>query len=220
LTRLTYDARNPPAPARSYRAFHAFNSSTIQTKIFVIIADWLTMGWLSFLKKEDSNLSDFSERAGVLELNKTRKRPLSSSPLVGNSRATKAGKEGSSKKVSFNSVTVRIYNLILGDNDGCNVPLSIGWKWVESKPMPVDIYDMMHHQGPDYVGAMKMSPLAVEERKQRLYDQPAIVSKTSYIKNAVDEYSWPCNLLSRQLKLSMTAHQAQSIPVFLLNATY
>jgi hypothetical protein len=125
------------------------------------------MGLLSFLKKEDPNLSDFSEIVGVHELKKTRKRPLSSA-LAGSSHATKAGK-GVGKKVSFYSVTVRYYNLILGDNDGCNVPLAIGWKWVESEPMPVDIYDMMHHQGPDYVCAMKLSPIAPEERKRRLY---------------------------------------------------
>lgn len=126
------------------------------------------MGLFSFLMKEDSNLSD-SPEIGVHELNKSRKRSLSSSLSHDYSLNKTKVEKGSSKNVTFNSVTVRNFNLILGDNDGCNVPLSIGWKWVESEPILVDIFDKMYHQDPDYVCAMKLEPLNLEERKQRLY---------------------------------------------------
>jgi hypothetical protein len=128
------------------------------------------MVWFSFLKAEDSNLSDSSE-SGVHDLNKSRKRSFSSSVSLSHRDSLRPKeKQGNGKNVSFNSVTVRNFNLILGDNDGCNVPLSIGWKWVESEPMPLDTYDQMFHQeDPDYVCARRMQPLNLEQRKRRLY---------------------------------------------------
>jgi hypothetical protein len=128
------------------------------------------MVWFSFLiNTEDSTLSDSSE-IGVRDLSRSRKRSLPSSVSLSHQDSLRPEeKQGNGKNVSFDSVTVRYFNLILGDNDGCCVPLSIGWKWVESEPMSVDIYDEMYHQDPDYVCAMKMKPLDLEERKRRLY---------------------------------------------------
>jgi hypothetical protein len=130
----------------------------------------LTMNWFNFLKKEDSSSLSDSPEISVGESRKSRKRSLSSSLSNGHSLFNKTQVEkGQGKNVSFDSVTVRNFNLILGDNDGCSVPLSIGWKWVESEPMPVDIYDKIYHQDPNYVCAKKLEPLDLEERKRRLY---------------------------------------------------
>lgn len=48
--------------------------------------------------------------------------------------------------ISFESVTLREYSMIMGDNPSCDdgLPLTIGWDYIEYKPLSVDDYEFHH----------------------------------------------------------------------------
>lgn len=58
---------------------------------------------------------------------------------------------GHCRRVSFGDVAVREFNRIAGDHPDCKdgVPMTLDWKYIELKPMPVDDYEgcqRRHHR--------------------------------------------------------------------------
>lgn len=72
-------------------------------------------------------------------------------------------------RVSFTTVSVRNYELILGDNPEAEFPLSLGWDYDEESPssVSVDEYDTRHDRE-GYKSAKNFEPLSPTERKARL----------------------------------------------------
>jgi len=96
-----------------------------------------------------------------------RTRVVTPPPTVENS--VEIDKPPSNKRVTFSTVSKRLYNPILGDNPHVAFPLSMGWTYNEQEEIPVEIYDCDFHElEPDYVYAQDMEPLEVEERRMRL----------------------------------------------------
>lgn len=78
---------------------------------------------------------------------------------------TKA-EQGKSKQVRFDTVHVRTYERIVGDNPYSSLPLGIGWAYNEEEPRPLDEYDETEHeQNEFYVYARKQRQLSVDERR-------------------------------------------------------
>ena len=52
----------------------------------------------------------------------------------------------SRRHISFGSVTVREYAMVLGDHPDCSYgpPVTLGWDYLEFKPLPVDEYEIHH----------------------------------------------------------------------------
>jgi len=72
-------------------------------------------------------------------------------------------------RVSFTTVSVRNYELILGDNPEAEFPLSLGWDYDEESPtsVSVDEYDARHDRE-GYKNSKNFEPLSPTERKARL----------------------------------------------------
>lgn len=49
------------------------------------------------------------------------------------------------KNVSFSTIQIRTYELILGDNPDCSFPLSLGWKYSEDNAVDLNDYECHHH---------------------------------------------------------------------------
>lgn len=74
------------------------------------------------------------------------------------------------KTVSFDTVQIRRFNQILGDQPGCDFPLSLGWLYTDEVPRDLETYDREHHEGnPYYVHAKHMETTLFAEREERLH---------------------------------------------------
>ena len=92
----------------------------------------------------------------------------SDKPKLQSTRATSCStvttrKQGS---VCFSTVQERRYNRILGDNPCSEWPLSLGWRWVQGEPIPIQQYETTNHEAnPTYDNAKRYEALTAEERR-------------------------------------------------------
>lgn len=76
--------------------------------------------------------------------------------------------ENQEARVHFSDVAIRTHELIVGDNPYTLYSLSLGWRYSEIPPTPVDEYDAAHHEHSEYTRAQHMTPYTLEERQLRL----------------------------------------------------
>ncbi|CAB9530111.1 expressed unknown protein [Seminavis robusta] len=91
--------------------------------------------------------------------------------------AIKAKPQPKKKSVAFSDVTVRQYELILGDNPGCKYPLSLGWNYAEQAMVQVDAFEQDRERRMDVSKNDRIEP--------RLYFAP---DETSPLYMAADHY--------------------------------
>jgi hypothetical protein len=74
------------------------------------------------------------------------------------------------RRVGFSTISMRYYNLVLGDNPGCEFPLALGWSYTDADCQSLYAFDDCHHVSPDgnYVNAKHFESMALCERTHLL----------------------------------------------------
>merc|ERR1712176_1023568 len=77
----------------------------------------------------------------------------------------------SKNRVSFSTVTIREYEIIIGDHPVIKVgpPISLGWSFVVGNPRNIDEYECKRERK----GVRKMSSVARRNLLQNIFDIPA-----------------------------------------------
>jgi hypothetical protein len=88
---------------------------------------------------------------------------------------------GSNKSVSFSQVSVRQYDLIVGDNPGCKYPLALGWNYTETYTVDVTGYEQER--------AKRLEGYMADRVEPRLYQVPTKTEEETLLHNQrVDHY--------------------------------
>lgn len=114
--------------------------------------------------------------------------------------ATPSSKKKQKKNVTFSTVHMREYELIIGDNPDCSFPLSLGWRFVEHESMDLGVYESEH------------KPRRIQGR---LEDRVHVGQLLGLIAPAIDPLMVttmrPLTLYERRLILRANGHSEQSL---------
>jgi hypothetical protein len=100
--------------------------------------------------------------------------------VIANTTRTTTSRQ-SNKSVSFSQVSVRQYNLIVGDNPYCKYPLSLGWNYTETVTVDVNGYERER--------AKRMEQYKADRVEPRLYQVPTKSEQETLLHNQrVDHY--------------------------------